>query len=722
MTTHIAHIIKDESGILTQSLENHANGVAHLASQFASEFGMGSWGKVLGLLHDKGKERDSFQTYIKTLAGLENSWHGEDKQHAFVGASMCKELYKEAGILLGYPIMGHHSGLDDYTNFGQKVNSPLPQGIVNAGSPIPLSAPVQIKDIRHLHHLVRMLFSCLVDADYLDTESFMDASHSRLRKEKAPLAELKPILNTYLENLSKKAYSCELNDLRQKIQCRCREMAGNASGIYSLTVPTGGGKTLSSLVWAINHAIKHGKKRIILAIPYTSIVTQTAEILSNIFGRENVLEHHSNNDELLIKDETLRMKMRLATENWDYPIIVTTNVQLFESIMSNKPSACRKLHNICNSVLILDEVQTLPLGHFQPIIDSLQAYQQIFGVSVLFTTASLPALRGDICWGRGAGRRLRGIENISEIIPEEWNLHDKLRRTRIILDHSPIEEPTLANKLTEHDKVLCIVNTRREAKGVFELLPKEGLNIHLSRMMCSAHLKKKINELKECLKDETQKTVRVVATQLIEAGVDIDFPVVYRQEAGLDSVLQAAGRCNREGKRDICDVYVFRLVKKPFGSIGQASDAMQNLESNHPDWFAPTTMTDYFIQRYSRTDNFDKADIAGKLYKPLEWQFETASVEFNMIGNDGSVSVIVNYEDSASLVEELRVKGPSYSMMKQLSQYTVNVRKRDFDELLKSGLVEELLEGIFYIPDNVQYRDDVGLVTESHWLDEILTV
>ncbi|MCF0194857.1 MAG: CRISPR-associated helicase Cas3' [Bacteroidaceae bacterium] len=722
MPPHIAHICQTPSGIITQSLDDHANAVARLASQFASEFGMAGWGKVMGLLHDKGKERDSFQSYIRTLAGLEDTWHGEDKRHAFVGALQSTSVYKAAGILLAYPIMGHHAGLDDYPNFQSKLQTPIPEGVGATFPSEPLDKPVHINNPRDMHHLVRMLFSCLVDADYLDTEQFMDASHSRLRMQTASLPILSDRLNAYLNQLSQTAQRSGLNDLRQKIQNRCRQMADNAPGIYSLTVPTGGGKTLSSLVWALNHAIRHGKKRIIIAIPYTSIVAQTAEILSSIFGQENVLEHHSNFNPLSITDETLRMKMKLATENWDYPIIVTTNVQLFESIMSNRPSSCRKLHNLCNSVLILDEVQTLPLTHLQPIIDSLQAYRQIFGVSILFTTASLPALRGDMCWGRGADNSLRGIENIQEIIPKEWRLYDKLRRTRMLIDYTPIDEASLAMQLSAHDRALCIVNTRREAKDVFELLPEEGIRIHLSRMMCPAHLKKTLAKLKQALKNNTQHTIRVVATQLIEAGVDIDFPIVFRQEAGLDSVLQAAGRCNREGKRDVGDVHVFRLTKKPFGAIGKASDAMRALEHNAPDWYAPGTMHDYFIQRYSRNETFDKADMRTKLYKPLEWLFETAASDFNMIDYDGSVAVIVNYEDSGTLVETLRKQGPSYSMMKRLAQYTVNVRRNDFGELSERGLVQEVLEGIYYIPDKSQYIDDIGLATESHWLEETLTI
>ncbi len=729
----ISHLKQDcQTGEWTiQTNEAHSKGVAELAKSFASEFDMGDWGYVMGLLHDKGKERDSFQRYIRKVSGYDPSvsYHGEDKNHAYVGSVLALSLFKSACPVLNYPIMGHHSGLDDYVEFEKKLKQGMPKEVTEPHERITLSLPDSIKKNidnaenlhRDLHHIIRTLFSCLVDADFLDTEAFMDGEQSRARRKKTSLRELKPLLDMYLKNLANKSPVNAINTLRAQIQGYCLKASEQSSGFFSLLVPTGGGKTLSSLVWAINHAIKYDKRRIIVAIPYTSIATQTAQILGNIFGQENVLEHHSDTDVDKIQDKILKQKMRLATENWDYPIVVTTNVQLFESMMSNKPSDCRKLHNIVNSVLILDEVQTFPLECLQPIVDTLQTYQRVFGTSVLLTTASLPALEGNVKWGRGINSEFHGIPNIQEIIPSELKLHDKLRRVQIHFDETYTSHEDLAERLAKYPRVLCVVNSRKDAKQVFENLPNEGITLHLSRMMCSAHIRKVIQGIKEALKDEKVKIIRVVATQLIEAGVDIDFPIVFRQEAGLDSILQAAGRCNREGKYGVSDAYVFRFEKKPFGDIKQACYATEGLDKDS-DWFEPETMTNYFIQRYSRCETFDKAQINDLLYKPNEWCFAEAAREFKLI-NDSGFTVYVNYGDEViGLIESMKQNGLSYDLIKRLSQYCVNIYESDFKELLSKGLITEILEGYYFVPDREQYKETIGLVTDSHWLEEVLTI
>lgn len=499
------------------------------------------------------------------------------------------------------------------------------------------------------------------------------------------------------------------------------------SGFYSLTVPTGGGKTLSSMVWAIGHALANGKKRIIIAIPYTSIITQTAEVLRRIFGANNVVEHHSavniKNEDGQKSDE---YSMQLATENWDSPIVVTTNVQLFESMYAAKPSKCRKLHNMCNSVLILDEVQALPVGHLQPIIDALKAYQEYFGLSVLFTTASMPALKGKY---RGVSSNLAGIDNITEIVPETFHLHDHLRRTDIRFDKESSSYDAVAERLIQHPRVLCIVNTRRDAQELYSRLPQEGVTIHLSKMMCPAHIRQQLGRLKEALKSPGNGIVRVVSTQLIEAGIDIDFPVVFRQEAGLDSILQAAGRCNREGKLPIGKTYVFSLTKEhalPSGHLSKTTDACKRLRiTPEKDCFAPGLMREYFVQLYCRTKSFDdgpkeETDLIKRLLtRPRSMSFATAAQKFRLITDD-SINVIVNWDKSPDLIRELKEDGLSKTLLSQLAQYSVAVRKTDFDRLLKGALVEEILEGIWYMPDKDQYLPDVGLKLDNHWLKEIL--
>ena len=463
-------------------------------------------------------------------------------------------------------------------------------------------------------------------------------------------------------------------------------------------------------------------RRIIIAIPYTSIIVQTAGILKNIFGEENVLEHHSNFNPDEIIDEEVREKAMLATENWDYPVIVTTNVQLFESMFSNRPSACRKLHNIVDSIIILDELQTLPTDFLQPIVDAMKAYHKLFGVSFLFTTASQPVLSGTI-EGTNPKAVIDGIEHISEIIPEEYALHDRLRRVKLVIDNTGKTYDEMAAELAKHDKVLCIVNTRKDAKELYDRLPDEGMKLHLSRMMCPDHISETILRIKALLVNGSQPIVRVVATQLIEAGVDIDFPVVLRQEAGMDYVLQAAGRCNREGKNTLGQTFVFSLSaqnRMPFGSMAAANSARLNLPSDS-NWFAPSVMTEYFRQLYSRKNTFDEKDINHYLYKPDELCFAKASELFKLIQDDG-VNLIVNWKNSFNLVEKLKETGCSYPLMKQLAQFTVNVHRSDFSKLLECGAVSEIVKGVYIVPDKAQYDEITGLSLENHWMEEILTI
>ena len=728
----ISHIYKDDKDCWhIQSNEQHLEGVARLSESFADEFGMGSWGRALGLLHDKGKERKSFQDYIRQNSGLEPEIHCSlEHNHAFVGGILAKSMYgKGSESMLCNQIISHHSGLHDYCQIEETLKKDIPSDVNRCVEKIQLNRPPfslsPIKGCKGMtsdaNHLSRMLFSCLVDADYLDTELFMDEQSARKRINGISLQSLLPLLETYIDNLQKKGNESEVNAIRNQIQERCASMSNVEKCFYSLTVPTGGGKTISSLVWALRHAVHNGMKRIIIAIPYTSIIVQSASILKQIFGEEAVLEHHSNFDPLSLKSKEMQHKAKLATENWDYPIVVTTNVQLFESMFSNKLSDCRKLHNIVNSVIILDEVQTLPTDYLQPIVDALKSYQRMFGISMLFTTASQPVLSG-LIEGCNPQSAFQGIDNITEIIPKEYALYDRLRRVRLDIDNTGSTYDEIADRLSRHNKVLCIVNTRNDAREIFERLPKEGMTIHLSRMMCPRHVSKVIQEIKQALSDNSETVIRVVATQLIEAGVDIDFPVVYRQEAGLDSILQAAGRCNREGKLDMATTYVFSLSveHKLYGSIIDANNARLNM-INVNDWFAPEAMTEYFRQLYCRKETFDKKDLKTLLYKPTEMCFAEAAKEFRLIEEAGK-TVIVNMGNSLELIERLKSDGITYSLMKQLSQYSVNIHERDFQKLLSYGAIEEVIECIYVVNDRAQYDENIGLRLDNHWMNEILTI
>ena len=713
----ISHIRTEDWEI--QSNEAHQQGVARLAAQFAAEFGMAEWGRTLGLLHDKGKEKDAFQQHILKESGKKPFIKVVgDYRHSYVGALIAKELFPKYHLFMDNALMGHHRGLYDDGDMKEIMKSQIPDDVTIDEIDDDLKIP-RLEKPRDIHHLERMLYSCLVDADFLDTESFMQPEQSKLRGKHDSLKVLEEKLESYLTRLKKNALDTEVNRIRNEVQNWCVNESTNLPGFYSLTVPTGGGKTLSSMLWAIKHAVKNDLKRIIIAIPYTSIITQTASVLRNIFGVENVLEHHSNVDRTSFDDKELAQRLKLATENWDYPIIVTTNVQLFESLFSNKPSDCRKLHNLVKSVLILDEVQTLPTEFLQPIVDTFDTLKRVFGVSVLFTTASQPVWYGKIL-GSNPFVSFEGLPEIHEIIPKEANLHNRLRRVELTFEEQRKDYDEVAEQIAKHQRVLCIVNTRNDARELFSRLPKDGICLHLSRMMCPDHVRETIDKVKEALKEPSNNNIRVVATQLIEAGVDIDFPIVFRQEAGLDSILQAAGRCNREGRLLQGETFVFGLQKPlPPGFMTQTNNARLGMGKEH-DWFSPEAMEAYFKHLYSRVNTFDKANITELLYKS-EMQFETAAFKFRLIDDD-TTSVIVNWKNSMELVKKLINDGVSYSIMKALSQFSVNVRKIDFDKLKDAGAIEEVLEGIFVIRETAFYDKQIGLVTDNHWLEESLIV
>ncbi len=719
MENIISHI--NESKVI-QTNEEHQLGVATWAARFADDFGCGDIARIMGLLHDKGKEQAEWQKYIQGVTGYNPKYchiqHGPN--HAYVGGIIANRCYKNIAPLIAQPIVGHHRGLYDYCDYVEEMKRDIPQD-VHLDEPLPWTMPnFRVKpEKKDFHHIVRMMFSCLVDADSLDTEAFMSPEQANSRGNHTSMQDVLDKLQAYIKELKKKSIDSDVNRIRNYVQEQCIQESLGGVGFYSLTVPTGGGKTLSSVLWALHHAVNNGLKRIIIAIPYTSIIVQTAATLKGIFGEENVLEHHSNINVEEIKNEEIREKMQMATENWDYPIIVTTNVQFFESLFSNKRSDCRKLHNIAKSVVILDEVQTLPLEFYRPIIDTLSTLNRIFGTSFLFTTASQPILSGKI---KGCNPLVyfEALPTIKEIIPEEAKLYDRLRRVKLEFYPEAKSYDEMAEEISKHDRALCIVNTRRDAKEIFERLPKEGVTLHLSRMMCPAHVAKTIREIKEVLKKEDARPIRIVATQLIEAGVDIDFPVVFRQEAGLDSILQAAGRCNREGKLDICTTYVFSLTKEhplPRGFISNANNARINMGNNH-DWFAPEAMYSFFQQLYARNKNFDIGKMEELLYDMKSCAFEEAAEIFHLIDDKDSTSVIIHWGDSFKLYEQLKEQGPSYSLMKKLSQYSVNIRKQDFLQLQQVGAMEEIFENIFVITNPSFYKEDIGLTTEYQWLEE----
>jgi CRISPR-associated endonuclease/helicase Cas3 len=720
-----------------QELHDHLEGTAILASNFASEFQNGEWGRLLGLWHDIGKYSEDFQNYIKINSGYEENDQKMPKtDHTSAGAIFAKETLPQYWPPLAYCIAGHHAGLLNYSpelgisgdlknrlnkiEFYDRIRDCIPDKLKQVGTlNLPTGNPLPPEQ---MHLWIRMLFSCLVDADYLDTERFMNPESFAKRGKYKSVGELKVLFENHMSTLSKNSPITNVNHIRNKVLDQCIQSGEKRPGFFSITVPTGGGKTLSSMAWALGHAVKYNKSRIVFAIPYTSIITQTAQVYRDIFGENHVIEHHSNIDE-----EADSKERKLATENWDAPIIVTTNVQLFESLFANKTSRCRKLHNLANSIIILDEAQMLPPEFLKPILSVLKGLVENFGVSVLFSTATQPTLTGKI--GGFGQNAFKGIDSeiVREIIPDYMELVDDLKRVNLQMPENPNQATDwaeIADELQKYNQALCIVNTRKDCHELFNLIP-EG-TIHLSRMMCSAHVMNTIAEIKQRLKNS--KPVRVISTQLIEAGVDVDFPIVYRALAGLDSIAQSAGRCNREGKLNkegkLGLTKVFCTNKgTPPGLMRKGADTLKELLHIHygKDFLDPKLFQQYFSLFYSRVQDFDKPAIENLLVTDamqMKFQFATAARDFRLIDDKGAQSILVEYKAGADLIGLLKRKGPEPWLMRKLQQYSVSVNARDFEEIRKAGLIEQV-HGCWVQTYEKLYNPKAGLMSNGEWLEEI---
>lgn len=734
---YIAHIKKNSEGIFeTQELLDHLKGTAVLTEKFSNKFNNYNWGRLLGLWHDLGKYSNEFQDYIKKNSGYEEGERLGKTDHTSAAAILAKEIYPGLWPPIAYCIAGHHAGLHNWLpeigvsgdlsdrlkkqEFLDRIRNMIPDKLLERFDLI----PPKMTDPKQMHLWIRMLFSCLVDADYLDTERFMNPESFDRRGKYNSLFELKNRFDIHMEEISKNAPKTPVNTIRSKILKDCIKSGELSPGFFSITVPTGGGKTLSSMAWALVHALKYKKSRIIFAIPYTSIITQTAQIYRYIFGDDNVVEHHSN-----IDDNNNTQERKLAAENWDAPIVVTTNVQLFESIFANKTSRCRKLHNLVNSVIILDEAQMLPPEFLSPILTSLKGLVNDYGVSVLFSTATQPALTGRI-GGKGQfSFECITANSVREIVQDVEKLAFELKRVKLQLPekiNETIDWATIADELQQHEQVLCIVNTRNQCRELHDLMP-EG-TLHLSRLMCTAHIMDVIDEIKIRLQEKVP--VRVISTQLIEAGVDIDFPVVYRAIAGLDSIAQCAGRCNREGKlnkENRLGLMKFFVPSKgtPIGLMRKGADTFKEMLPNRSDYenslLEPRAFQEYFRLFYSKIDNFDKANIGDSLWKDaqyMKFQFATAARDFRLIDDKGAKIILVEYKEGSDLIQRLKRKGPEPWLMRKLQRYSISVNERDFEEIRNAGLIVEL-HGCWIQDYSKLYNQHSGLQLRGKWLEEI---
>ncbi|NLE00084.1 MAG: CRISPR-associated helicase Cas3', partial [Fibrobacter sp.] len=605
---YYAHTIEGQPLSTWQKLEDHLFQTARLAGQFAGEFGCKEWGYTAGLWHDIGKYSHEFQQYVRKTndpdAHIEESTPGK-VDHSTAGALWSIHQFQDIGRIFAYLLAGHHAGLLNYeTDVPGKSSLSLRLSRQELFDAIPwLDIPEEIihqskpteRPPCHANPAfwIRLLFSCVVDADFLDTEAFYNPEKSANRKQFRSISELMPQFTKYMQQKSIAAIRSNVNDIRAEVLAQCIQAASKPTGKFSLTVPTGGGKTLSSLAFALHHSVKHGKKRIIYVIPYTSIIEQTAEQFRTIFG-DDVIEHHSNLDVSDASKDTARS--RLACENWDAPVIVTTSVQFFESLFASRTSRCRKLHNIVNSVVILDEAQLLPSEFLEPILSVLNELESHYGVTILLSTATQPALSPQ----KTLDFDFQGLPGIQEIIPDKADLYVRLNRVTVTIPHNlnePVSWDSLVHELTTHESVLCIVNRRDDCRELWSKMPAG--TYHLSALMCGSHRSQTIKEIKDRLKRKIP--TRVISTQLVEAGVDIDFPVVYRAMAGLDSIAQAAGRCNREGtlpKKGKVIIFI-PPTDTPPGILRQAAQIGKELiQSNPEDILSPEQYTSFFRRLY----------------------------------------------------------------------------------------------------------------------------
>ena len=750
-------------------LEEHLQKVAALAGAFAESFHATQWAHCAGLWHDLGKYRPGFQRYlaINEDAAIETraiqTVGGREKTHSAAGALWAIEKFNPSkplpyalpyGRILAYLIAGHHAGLDDW-NGGlcerlQKEDSKKElQEALDAHPPAAILAHGDfVPDLRAIlggmggiafSLWVRMLFSCLIDADRLDTEAHCNADKSEKRAGFPSLATMQQAFDASMWDKTASATATPVNQLRADILRQCREKSSLPAGFFSLTVPTGGGKTLSSLAFALKHAQIHQKRRVIYAIPYTSIIEQTADVFRDIFqslGDEVLIEHHSQAD-ASEKDETKRSV--LACENWDAPLIVTTNVQLFESLFSNKTSRCRKLHNIVNSVIVLDEAQQLPPAFLQPILDTLNLLVKHYGVTVVLCTATQPALNSTHYFDKT--KNLRGLENVREIMENPDALFTALERVQVELPDlkTPSTWEEIADNIAQEECVLTIVGTRKAARDLHKLLLKnekvDKNTIHLSALMCAAHRKTVIETIKNRLQAKREgrdvEPLRVVSTQLVEAGVDMDFPVVYRALAGLDSIAQAAGRCNREGrlaeegKKGRMVVFV-PPEQAPAGHLRKAVQACINtLQGNTDNPLDPHLFATYFRHFYNAVDLDTKANNKKTIVenltvepKTLAVNFRSAAEAFRLIDNEDSATVVVRYaahkEEIEKLLGMLEAKGAERWLMRKLQRYTITIPKRQADKMLVQGSLTLPLPGLYVQVDaNNLYSDVFGLVGDD---------
>ncbi len=716
----LAH--KSADGKRVQTIEEHAAGVANLSASFASSFGFEEAGREMGLYHDVGKYSPLFQRRLDGCAEpYEHSTAGMD---IFLKDFISTRNYLD--LLISLAISGHHAGLPDFGNSTdteadstfwakQKRFKPFEHekwytDIENPPSlsPLPVSFQCKIRpnDNFSFQFLGRMLFSCLVDADFLDTEAFMQAGDVH-RNPGSTFDVLNGNFKHYMNRFA--SSTGELNDKRRQILDSCKSFASHDKGLFRLSVPTGGGKTLSSMAFALDHLKAHSMKRIIYVIPYVTIIKQTVSIFESIFGKENVLGHYStaefdegNGDEILVQNQ-------LATENWDKPIIVTTNVQFFESFFSNRPSSCRKLHNVAQSVIVFDEVQMLPREYLKCCIGVISELVCHYGCSAVLCTATQPALE-DFFLKRNIG--------ITDICPGSQRLFANLKRAQFV-NLGVLSDDALEERVRNGESALVVLNLRQSVRMLYERLKGDGV-FHLSTWMTPNHLESQIRLIRDRLRNGERCVV--ISTSLIEAGVDIDFPVVYRELTGLDSIIQAGGRCNRENKRN-CEnsfVYVFERETGKSRTEPNTEAYFAKMVFDHfpNDIASEEAVSEYFKMLYKhvaafQNDTLDKEGILPLIngeepsFPPLA--YAEIARRFHIISKD-EMAILIPTPENNDVCDALRYGHLNRSLARRFGKDCVGLYNDKYKVLEKAGVLSKDFEGIHILEDSSWYDPDCGLL------------
>ncbi|MDO4548279.1 MAG: CRISPR-associated helicase Cas3' [Clostridia bacterium] len=692
-----------------QPLRDHLYGVARLAEDFARPFSAGGHAALTGDLHDVGKYGSDAQARMKDPKRVKKV------DHSTAGV---QQAFARRDVLMAFAIAGHHGGMPDMGSRAStsgdgtlmgRVLKQIPRDYATGMKEISLpdaSTPawLDLKDRYAMSFYTRMLFSCLVDADFLDTEAFMRPD----APERGGGDGMEALFNRLMDKTAKWANpSKAINKKRCDILAQCLAAGQMPCGLYSLTVPTGGGKTVSSLAFALAHALYHGKSRIIYVIPYTSIIDQNAAIFSDILGENNVISHHSAidmPDDPLDAQEESEKRRRLASENWDAPIVVTTAVQFFESLHASRPGKCRKLHNIANSVVIFDEAQMIPVKYLKPCVAAIAQLVRNYDVTAVLCTATQPYLKELFA-------RFAPDMTAHEICADVEDMFEFFKRVSFQME-GEIGETELAARISAASQVLCIVNTRARARRIYDLLPPES-RFHLSTLMTARHRKKILGRIRDRLNEG--KTCRVVSTSLIEAGVDIDFPTVWREKAGLDSIIQAAGRCNREAENSPGEsvVHVFSCpgaAPLMFRQNIDASDVAMSAGYSIDD---PACVEMYFKSLYKfKGDSIDQKKI---LEKCENMEFRTVANEFKLIDENTMAIYIPDATDEKNVAALNALRHGEYTRetLRRLATSAVNVYESHLIALLSAGKLECTADGFYILSDMESYNYETGLSLQS---------